>query len=166
MFIFLEGESEEVQATSLALEDYGEHVTPMRVGPRYWNPKRPPGLNRRQVTNAGFVNCLLAPFPAVRWLFHIDGDECLDIDRQHLLTLPPDVPIVRLQTREAVSGAALNGEVNVFKRQLEYEDLCLLTVLGVITAPANGRYFNGHTTGKPGLRPNLDLRLRIHGVVD
>ena len=56
--------------------------------------------------------------------------------------------------------------MDVFKRQLDYEDLCLLTILGVITGPANGRYFNGHTSGKPGLRPNLDLSLRIHGVLD
>jgi len=165
MFVFLEGPSDQFKETVHALEDYQEHVTPMRVGPRYWNHDRP-GLNQRQVTNAGFVNCLLAPFPEVQWLFHIDGDECLDIDRERLLDLPPDVPCVRLRTREAVSRAHWDGEVSSFKRQLDHEDLCLLTVLGVISGPSNVRYFNGHLGGKLGLRPNPDLRLLIHQVVD
>jgi len=166
MFLFLEGSPDELRETSHALQDYSSYATPVRVGPRYWNPKRPAGLNQRQVTNASFVNCLLAPFPAAQWLFHIDGDECLDIDRDHLLALPPDVPCVRLQTREAVSRAVWDGEVDLFKRQLDHEELCLLTVLGVISGPANGRYFHGHLMGKPGLRPDVDLRPRIHKVLD
>jgi hypothetical protein len=166
MFLFLEGSREEAKEISHALEEFSGHVTATRVGPHYWNPQRPPGLNQRQVTNAGFVNCLLAPFPAAHLLFHIDGDECLDIDRDHLLALAPDVPGVRLRTREAVSRLVWDDEVDVFKRQLDHEELCLLTVLGVISGPTNGHYFHGHLAGKPGLRPNVDLRLRIHKVLD
>jgi hypothetical protein len=65
-----------------------------------------------------------------------------------------------------VSRQVWDDEVDVFKRQLDHEELCLLTVLGVISGPTNGHYFHGHLAGKPGLRPNVDLRLRIHKVLD
>lgn len=38
-------------------------------------------LNTRQTINANRINCLLSGIGSAEWLFHIDGDERLDIDR-------------------------------------------------------------------------------------
>jgi hypothetical protein len=165
MFIFLEGSEDDI-ASGRSVLGGNPHVTVVPDSPAYWTPRRPNGLNQRQVINANLVNTLLCLFPRVAWLFHIDGDECLDIDRTYLATVPDDVDVVRLQTREAVSQQHWDREVDRFKRLLNRQELCLLSALGVISAPANGRYFNGHLAGKPGVRPDPDLRLRIHKVVD
>ncbi|RYP83677.1 hypothetical protein EKO23_18135 [Nocardioides guangzhouensis] len=165
LFVFLEGAAEEVAEAHQYLKEH-ESVTVVRTGSRYWNPRRPGDLNKRQMTNATLVSCALAILPAVHWVFHIDGDERLDIDKERLLALPPDVPCVSLRTREAVSRPHWDGEVDIFKELLDEDTLCLLTMLGVIAEPANTAYFNGHTHGKPGMRPALDRYLRIHRVLD
>ena len=140
-------------------------VTVRQPGKRYWRGERPRNLNTRQVTNANLVNTLLAvAAPEVRWLFHLDGDECLDLDRTQLLGLPGDVDAVRLGTREAVSRRHWDHEVDRFKEPLDRDQLCLLTSLGVIDRPSNSAYYNGHVAGKPGLRPSVDRRLRIHAA--
>jgi hypothetical protein len=105
---------------------------------------------------------VLAVVGCAEWLVHIDGDECLDLDRERLATLPADVRCVRLDTLESVSQRQWDGEVTRFKRRLDFADLALLTALGVIPSPANGAYFRGHAHGKPGVRPALDLSLTVH----
>jgi len=159
MFVFLDGPAPRVRAF---LEDH-EHVTVVRTDKAYWRGKRPKALNRRQVVNANLVNCLLAAFDSVAWLFHIDGDEVLDIDKDALLGIEEDdVTSVHLPCWEAVSQQHWDGEVTHFKRLLGSDELSLLTVLGLAEKPDNRFYFNGHVRGKTGSRPGLDIRLRIH----
>jgi hypothetical protein len=165
MFVFLDGSHEEVAAPLALLREH-QDVSAIHAGPGYWQGRRPAGLNKRQVVNATLVNTLLAPFPQVRWLFHIDGDECVDIDRGELLDPGNEARCIRLQPLEAVSQERWDGEVDLFKRKLDEDELALLTILGVIPRPTNSAYFNGHLLGKPGLLPDLDYRLTIHKVVD
>ncbi len=143
------------------------HVTAIATGPSWWHGKRPRQLNARQRINANVAKVLLAPFPWAEWLFHIDGDECLQLDRRHLADLPPEVGNVRANPFEAVARKKWPGrKVTHFKRMLEAEELTLLQVLGVIEQPLNGHYFHGHCEGKSGLRPRMDRWLTLHDVHD
>jgi hypothetical protein len=160
MFVFLDGPAPRVRTF---LERH-PHVTVVRTGKSYWRGERPRALNRRQVVNANIVNCLLAPFDSVAWLFHIDGDERLDIDKDALLAVDDDVPCVHLRCWEAVSQQHWDGEVSHFKRLLTSDELSLLTVLGLIKKPDNRFFFNGHVRGKTGSRPDLGIMMRIHYV--
>ncbi|MFP5336271.1 MAG: glycosyltransferase family 2 protein [Actinomycetes bacterium] len=140
------------------------HVTAVRTGAGYWHGQRPRSLNKRQWVNANLTNVLLTAFPEVRWLFHLDGDEELDLDRDALLALPPEIRAVRLGTLESVASASSGRSPALFKRELLPGELALLTTLGVISRPSNKVYFHGHTSGKSGIRPALDLRLGVHNV--
>lgn len=158
MFIFLDAPQE-------AVHDWlrgQEHVTVVLTDASYWTPKRPTVLNVRQRVNANLVNCLLASIGARGWLFHIDGDECLEIERDWLERLDETVPYVKLASTEAVSTEVRLAGEPYFKRLLPFDDLALLAALGAIDQPSNERYFNGHTMGKPGIRPSLAMELHIH----
>ncbi len=52
---------------------------------------------------------LLAELPSIEWLFHIDGDEAVQLDRTLLDTLDPEWRAVLLVPLEAVSGARGRG---------------------------------------------------------
>jgi hypothetical protein len=140
------------------------HVTPVLTDVAYWHGERPANLNVRQVVNADLVNTALAFFPEAEWLVHLDGDECLDLDRGRLAALPADVRCISLEPLEAVSKEHWDGEVDRFKRLLDVADLSLLAALGAIDVPSNARYFRGHLQGKAGLRPGLDLSVGVHRV--
>ena len=157
LFVFLEGGDRET------LAHLGEHphVTVVDVDAVSRSHRQAAGLNARQTINANRINCLLADVDSVQWLFHIDGDEVLDIDRERLLALEPDVTTVRLVPRESVSSATSEG-TQYFKRLLTREELSLLTVLGLIDRPNNRRYFHGHVAGKVGIRPSLSFGMHIH----
>jgi hypothetical protein len=143
------------------------HVTAIATGPNWWHGKRPRQLNARQRINANVAKVLLAPFPWAEWLFHIDGDESLQLDRRALADLPPEVGNVRAAPLEAVSRKKWPGrKVTHFKRMLGPEELTLLQVLGLIEQPLNGYYFHGHCEGKSGLRPRMDRWLTLHDVHD
>jgi hypothetical protein len=144
------------------------HVTAIATGESWWQGKRPRQLNARQRINANVVKALLTVDAAPDdWLFHIDGDEALQVDRAALAALPPDVSVVRAPPLEAVSRKKWpGGEVTHFKRLLKPDELVLLQVLGVLDEPANGRYFHGHVEGKSGLRPTLDRWITLHAVHD
>lgn len=144
------------------------HVTAVATGEDWWQGKRPRQLNARQRINANVVKALLAVDAGPDdWLFHIDGDEVLQVDRVALAALPPEVSVVRAPPREAVSRKKWpGGEVTHFKRILTPDELVLLHVLGVIDEPTNGRYFHGHLEGKSGLRPTLDRWITLHAVHD
>lgn len=144
--------------------DRHRHVTAVRTGAGYWHGERPRSLNKRQWVNANLTNVLLTAFPRVRWLFHLDGDEALDLDRARLLELPPEVRAVRLRTLESVASVSATKAADTFKRPLEPGELALLATLGVIPRPTNKAYFHGHTAGKSGMRPSLDLRIGVHTV--
>jgi hypothetical protein len=162
MFVFIDGGDADLHATIAGLD----HVTAVRAGRGYWGGYRPKGLNERQYINANVANLMLAGFDEVAWLFHIDGDECLDIDRDRLFAVDQVLPAVRLTTLEAVAKVEWRGEVDRFKYPLDRGDLCMLQMLGAISKPRNTHYFHGHTEGKVGVRPGLDHTLRIHTCVD
>lgn len=160
MFVFLEADTDGV----LSWLRRHPHVTAVRTDARYWVDGKPDNLNTRQVINANLVNCLLTPFGWADWLFHIDGDECLDIDKSSVEALPADVGVVSLEPVETVSTSKKRLRGRYFKRLLRHDELCLLTSLGLLPEPDNEAYFHGHVDGKSGIRPNLALGLRVHHV--
>src|SRR4051812_3411878 len=143
-----------------------EQVTLVCTDPAYWDGHRPPLLNERQRINADVALTALALFDEVEWAFHLDGDECLDIDMDVLSQVPAEISCVRLNTLEVVSRRVWATDVRWFKRLLDYEELCLAHALGLVGAPSNSEWFNGHTAGKPGVRPSLDTCLDIHRPTD
>lgn len=157
LFVFSEGGDREV----LAFLDDHAHVTVVDADELNRRIPQASGLNARQTINANRINVLLADVDSAEWLFHIDGDEVLDIDRDRLLALGPDVDSVRLVPRESVSASQPEHE-GYFKRLLEQEELALLTVLGVLEEPSNRTYFQGHVAGKVGIRPSVRHGLHIH----
>ena len=157
MFVFLDADDDEVRRYLLDQPN----VTTVVTDEKYWGRHRPDNLNHRQMTNANLVNCVLASLPWAQWLAHIDGDECLEIDREALRGLGPEVRAVHLSSLESVSEE-VRSETLWFKRLLDPEDLALLTSLGVIAAPENRRYFSGHVHGKTAVRPALDVTVGVH----
>lgn len=136
-------------------------VTCIRTSDDWWQGQRPDRLNARQVHNADLANTVLTCFSWARWLFHIDSDEVVLVDRDRLEQLSDDQRVVRLAPLEAVSEWRPRRGT-LFKRPLSAEELQLLTLLGAIRAPDNKAYFRGHVVGKSGFRPALDLTAGIH----
>ncbi len=146
--------------------DAHPHVTCVRTDASWWNGERPAELNVRQRTNANVVKALLSTVDWADWVFHVDADEIVQVDREVLAGVPDDVRAVQLTPLEAVSRKHWDGDPTWFKRLLGKDDLVLLHTLGSIREPRNGDYFHGHVDGKSGVRPCLDLWLTLHRVVD
>jgi hypothetical protein len=161
MFVFLDDVQPEVEEM-LASNPF---VTPVAAYGPYWGSWRPPGLNTRQTINANLARVLLAPLGWAQWLFHIDCDESLDIDKHHLVSQGPDIGSVQLQVLEGVSTPDGSAR-DLFKRKLAAPELALLRLLDVIERADNTSLFNGYVTGKPGIRPSLDRQLHIHKAKD
>jgi len=159
MMLFIEGEDAAAQARYF---DQHAHVTAIPTDERYWQGARPDGLNARQGTNATLAATVLAAMPWAEWLFHLDGDEELHLDRGYLDSLPATVHAVRLRTLEAASDGS--GDVRLFKQELSRRDLHELHARGLIDEPRNSVYLRGHLLGKPGARPSPFVRLGIHRV--
>jgi hypothetical protein len=160
MIVFLDAPQPEVEAL---LADRCE-VTVVRAYDEWFAHDGPLSLNDRQIINAGLTSRLLVGLPWAHWLFHLDGDEVAQLDREVLNRLSPDVRVVRLQVLEAVSRMHPDGDPTLFKRLLTEPELALVTALGVIEEPTNLVYFRGHHQGKPGLRPTPGLALGVHHV--
>lgn len=154
LFVFVEGGDREV----LSHLDQHPHVTAVDADAE---TDRSKSLNTRQTINANRVNHLLADVPEAQWLFHIDGDEFLDIDKERLLALGAEVEVVRLMPKESVSTShpEYSGYV---KHLLTPDELALLKVLDLVDSASNRRWFHGHVLGKVGIRPSRDLGLHIH----
>lgn len=161
LLIFLDDAEDGSQAGAIA----GPHVTVVSTGAAYWQGRRPDGLNRRQSTNADLANLLLSCLPWADWLFHIDADECLDIDRRSLEQVDPKHQVVRLLPLEAIAQPEWEGEVTHFKRLLTKPELRAVHQRGLIERPTNPAYFRGHLMGKVGVRPSPFLCLSIHHAV-
>ncbi len=146
--------------------DAHPHVTCVVTDQSWWTDKRPEQLNTRQRINANVVKALLARLDWVGWVFHVDADEIVQLDRAVLDGVPTTHPAVSLAPLEAVSRKQWDADPTWFKRLLGSDDLTLLKTLGVIDRPANGAYFHGHVEGKSGVRPATDLWLTLHHVVD
>ncbi len=160
MFVFLESDDREILSY---LEDR-EHVTPISTGGDYWGEARPETLVERQLVNANLVNVLLAPLDSVAWLVHIDGDECLEIDKGKLAGLPAEIRCIRLLVREAVSTESGSRDVGLFKKKLGPARLEELVRRGVLETPSNREWIKGHIRGKTLARPALDLEVFVHRV--
>lgn len=133
----------------------------------WWGDDFSPRLNARQRVNANAALAALRESDPQGWLFHIDGDEVLHLDKQRLLELADDVDAVLLSPLEALAQWEWpNDEVTLFKRLLTDEELNLLHLLGRLERPDNNAYFRGHTAGKAGMRVSTDAWLDIHRVVD
>jgi hypothetical protein len=169
LIVFLDDPHAEGQAGPEGAAAYlrGEpHVTVVGCDDAWWGPDRPDALNARQRINANVARSVLAEAGVGDWLFHVDADEVVDVDRDVLDALPEDVRAVRLAPLEAVARTHWEGEVTHFKRLLDEADLTLLHVLGVIDRPHNGAYFHGHVDGKAGIRPAHDVWHTLHHPVD
>lgn len=153
-------------AQSAALMDANPGVVAVDAG-AWWGDELPARLNARQRINANAALRVVQDLDPRGWMFHIDGDEVLHLDKERLLALPDDIEAVQLSPLEAVAQWEWpDDEVTVFKRLLSVEELNLLHLLGMLERPENDAYFRGHTSGKAGLRVSFDGWLEIHRVVD
>ena len=166
LVVFLDAPDDPATPEVRAFLDAHPHVTCVVTDDDWWADKRPHQLNTRQRSNANLVKALLSTVDWAAWLFHVDADEVVQLDRAVLDGVPRSQPAVSLAPLEAVSRKQWDGDPTWFKRLLESDDLTLLKTLGVIERPGNGAYFHGHVDGKAGLRPTTDLWLTLHHVVD
>ena len=162
LVVFLDAGDPEVRAWL----DEHPHVTCVRTDASWWHGDRPDQLNVRQRINANVLRALLTVVDPGGWVFHVDADEVVQVDRSRLDALGPEVEVVRLAPLEAVSRKRWEGEVTHFKRLLDQDDLTLLATLGVLDRAHNGAYFHGHVDGKSGMRPSLERWHTLHHVVD
>ena len=161
LLVFLDGQN---PAVRLLLEEH-PHVTVVRTGPKYWNGTRPPRVSDRLRINMNLANAVLATVPSVGWMISIDSDEAVSIDRDALRG--SDERAVMLSVLEAVSRRAWpDDEPTLFKSRPTDGELAALATLGVISEPDLASYFRGHQEGKPALRPDLRVRLKVHAVLD
>jgi len=166
MVVFLDAPQEPGQAEVAKMLADEPQVTCIRTGRKgWWTDGRPPGLNVRQRINANWTRTLLEPFDWAEWLFHVDGDEVVRVDRDALAAVPADVDAVWLTPWEAVSEPEPVQRPTKFKRLLADDDLTLLHVLGALDQPTNQAYFHGHVLGKSGIRPRPGLALTLHEAV-
>ena len=162
LVVFLDAEDAEVRG----FLDRHPHVTCVPADDTWWQGDRPAALNVRQRINANVVKAMLTTVDWAEWVFHVDADEIVQVDRSVLASAPADARVVRLAPLEAVSRQHWDADPTWFKRLLGKDDLTLLQTLGVIDRPANGALFHGHVDGKSGIRPTLDLWLTLHQGVD
>jgi Glycosyl transferase family 2 len=141
------------------------HVTCVPAGSGWWAADRPKGLNVRQRINANLALELLADMEWAQWVFHVDGDEVVALDREVLAALPASTGAAWLTPLESVSRFESTERPTLFKRLLDDDDLNLLHTLGVLSKPTNSAYFHGHVMGKSGIRPGSGLRLTLHDAV-
>jgi hypothetical protein len=133
----------------------------------WWGDEHLARLNARQRINANAALGVVRETDPRGWMFHIDGDEVLHLDKERLLALADDVGAVRLSPLEALAQWEWpDDRVTLFKRLLAEEELNLLHLLGMLERPENDAYFRGHTAGKAGMRVSTQGWLEIHRVVD
>ena len=169
LVVFLDHPGDEGQAEVVAYLEAHPHVTAVRAGRGWWAGSRPGELNERQCTNANLAKHVLSGLTSLagdHWVFHVDGDEVVRIDRDVLARTPQGTAAVRLAVREAVSRVHWDGEPTAFKRELDEPDLALLATLGVIEEASNRDYFHGHLQGKSGVRLGAEAWLTLHKAVD
>jgi hypothetical protein len=166
LVLFLDAPDDPATPDVRGFLDAHPDVTCVVTDEAWWPDKRPEQLNTRQRVNANVVKALLSTVDWAGWVFHVDGDEVVQLDRTVLDAVPESQPAVSLAPLEAVSRKQWDGDPTWFKRLLDADDLTLLKTLGVIDRSSNGALFHGHVEGKSGLRPTTDLWLTLHHVVD
>lgn len=158
MLVFLDAPEPEVEAW---LAERPE-VTTVLTDDTWWRGARPALLNRRQSVNANLARTVLARWGDADWLFHIDADEILQVDREALAAVGRKKPAVNVQPLEVVGALDPAREPRQFKRLLSDGELHLVHALGLLAEPTNSRYFRSHIAGKVGVRPGSDTWLGIH----
>lgn len=128
----------------------------------WWGSAERPGLNGRQNLNCSVVNALLADRPWAEWLFHLDADEVVLLDRDRLEGLDRSVDVVLLEVLESVSHPDAEADGGWFKRLLAREERETLVERGLLAELPNKSYFHGHVIGKSGWRPSYRLRAGLH----
>lgn len=147
------------------LLDAHPHVTVIRTGPKYWNGTRPERVSDRLRINMNLANAVLATVPSVGWLVSIDSDEAVSIDREALRNVK--APAALLSVLEAASRRDWrDDEPTLFKSRPSEGELAALAAMGVILEPDLAFYFRGHQEGKPAVRPDLRVRVRVHSAHD
>ena len=166
LFVFLDDTNEVSDSEVVGyLEDH-RNVTVISSATAWWGTHRPAKLNIRQCINANVIKFLLGRHSSAEWLFHIDGDETLHVDRGVLDGLHTGIESVQLAPWEVASSGGGQGRPTWFKRPLTDDDLVLLATLGVIEDSTNRSYFHGHLQGKAGVRPSARNWLTLHRAVD
>jgi hypothetical protein len=160
LIVFLDDEQPEVEELLAA----SAHVTFVATHHDWWHGERQADLNDRQRTHATLAVRMLSRFAWAQWMFHIDGDEVVHIDRKALSALTDDVRAVQLSPLESVAVFRADRDPTWFKPLLDEQQLLRLTDLGVIGRPNNRAFFRGHTAGKVGVRPAPDIRVAIHSA--
>ena len=156
--VFLDRPDTEVEAF-LAGE---RHVTAVVCDDAWWGGHRPSEARQRAMLNANAASVLGRDFA---WVFHLDADDVLDVDRDALAALPDDVRAVSLEPLQVVGRRSWDGDPTLFKPLLPDEDLALLQVLRIIPQATNKKYFHGAGHGRVGVRPGSRLGLAGHQVV-
>ncbi|QCX28186.1 glycosyltransferase family 2 protein [Nocardioides jishulii] len=162
MVVFLDARAPKVRRWL----DSRPEVTAVVADRPWWGGQRPALLNRRQNINANMARVVLADLGWAQWLFHVDADEVLRLDRDQLARVPAGEPAVGVPPLEVVSVAEPDGPPTLFKRLLDDDQLHLLTALGLLAEPTNSRYFRSHVAGKVGVRPGAEVWLGIHKATD
>ena len=166
LIIFLDAPTEPSQQAVAEYLEQHHHVTLVLADDAWWMGDRPQKLNVRQCINANVAKYALSQLTSCDWLFHLDGDEILQVDRHVLDGLDRGIEAVQLEPLESVSTASGPERPVWFKRPLLEAELELLQVLGVIGQPTNRDYFHGHLQGKAGVRPAAKVWLTLHRAVD
>lgn len=162
MLVFLDQAEPEVEAW---LAEQGD-VTAIVTDKSWWKGRRPARLNLRQNINANLALAAVEKVDGVEWLFHVDADEVVHLDRAVLDAVPDDVKVVNLRPLEVVGVLEPQGPPTLFKRLLTDGELQLVVALGLLEEPTNPRYFRSHIAGKMGVRPGSDRFLEIHMATD
>ena len=162
LIVFLDGDQPDVEASLRG----SPFVTCVTTHHDWWHGRRQTELNDRQRTHATLAVRMLSDFAWVDWMFHVDGDEVVLIDRDALSGLAGGVRAVRLAPLEAVADVRATDDPTLFKPLLDDERLRRLAAAGVIRRPDNRAFFRGHVVGKVGVRPARDVRVAIHSAAD
>lgn len=162
MLVFLDQSEPEVEAWL----DGHDGVTAIVTDKKWWQGRRPARLNLRQNINANLALAALEQVGGVDWLFHVDADEVVRIDREVLDGVPQEINVVNLRPLEVVGVLEPEGPPTLFKRLLSDGELQLVVALGLLEEASNPRYFRSHIAGKMGVRPGTDRFLEIHMVTD
>lgn len=162
MIVFLDARDAEVEEWLSSRPE----ITPIVCDKTWWRGQRPASLNLRQRVNCNLARVVLSTIDEAEWLFHVDADEVVQVDRAALDEVPDDEFAVRMLPMEVATGTVEPDGRAAFKRLLEQPELDLLFSLGLLSEPTNKLYFRSHIVGKVGLRPRLDLGMKIHNVTD
>ena len=110
LFLFLDAPDDPATAEVRGFLDAHPHVTCVVTDDAWWVDKRPEQLNTRQRINANVVKALLSRVDWADWVFHIDADEVVQIDRAVLGRVPAATRAVKLAPLEAVSRWQWDGD--------------------------------------------------------